>query len=134
MIKEMNKDIFSQYLDMTINEIKQKEGIQLTIDVFLINAVVEEGKVLTAKDEVMRLNILNKDRIDKHIYTKEEVVSMLTFFCPLVPVWIDVQYISNQESKSVFELKCSLRLRKPSLLRNQDLGHPPFRAILREDL
>lgn len=57
---------------------------------------------------------------------------MLTFFSPLVPIWIDIEYIPNYEGKSVFELKCSLRLRKPSLLRNQDLGHPPFRAILRD--
>lgn len=132
MIKEMNKKIFSQNLDMTINEIIQKEGIQLTNDAFLINAIVEDGKVLNGKDEVMRLNILNKARIDKHIYTKEEVISMLTFFSPLVPIWIDVEYIPNYEGKSVIELKCSLRLRKPSLLKNQDLGHPPFRAILRD--
>ena len=128
----MNNEIFSQCLDMAIQEIKQKEGIQFTEDAFIINTIVEEGKILNGKEEVMRLNILNKSRIDKHIFTKEEVVSMLTFFSPLVPIWIDIKYVPNYEGKSVFELKCSLRLGKPSLLRNQESGHPPFRAIVRD--
>lgn len=132
MIKEMSKGIFLRHLDMTIDEIKQfKGGIDIE-DAFTIKAVEEKNKVLSGKDEVMRLNILNKDRIDKGIFSKEEVVSMLTFFNPLVPCWIDVEYILNYENKPVIQLRCSLRLRKPSLLRNQDLGHPPFRAILSE--
>ncbi len=131
MIKEMNKEIFLQCLDMAIQEIKQKEGIQFTEDAFIINTIFEEGKILNGKEEVMRLNILNKSRIDKHIFTKDEVVSMLTFFSPLVPIWIDIKYVPNYEGKSVFELNCSLRLRKPSLLKNQDSGHPPFRTIFR---
>lgn len=134
MIKEMSKGIFLRHLDMTIDEIKQfKGGIDIE-DAFTIKAVEEKNKVLSGKDEVMRLNILNKDRIDKGIFSKEEVVSMLTFFNPLVPCWIDVEYIPNYENKPVIQLRCSLRLRKPSLLRNQDLGHPPFRAILSEEM
>lgn len=134
MIKEMSKGIFLRHLDMTIDEIKQfKGGIDIE-HAFTIKAVEEKNKVLSGKDEVMRLNILNKDRIDKGIFSKEEVVSMLTFFNPLVPCWIDVEYIPNYENKPVIQLRCSLRLRKPSLLRNQDLGHPPFRAILSEEM
>lgn len=130
----MSKGIFLRHLDMTIDEIKQfKGGIDIE-DAFTIKAVEEKNKVLSGKDEVMRLNILNKDRIDKGIFSKEEVVSMLTFFNPLVPCWIDVEYIPNYENKPVIQLRCSLRLRKPSLLRNQDLGHPPFRAILSEEM
>lgn len=130
MIKEIKKEIFSQSFDMTLDEIKQKEGIQFANDAFIINPIVEDGKVLNGKDEVMRLNILSKTRINKHIYTKDEVISMLTFFSPLVPIWIDVEYIPNyDEGKSVFRLNCSLRLRKPSLLRNQESGHPPFRVV-----
>lgn len=60
MIKEMNKKIFTQYLDMTINEIKQKQGIHLINYAFVINTINEEGKVLNGKEEMMRLNILNK--------------------------------------------------------------------------
>lgn len=44
--------------------------------------------------------------------------------------WIDVEYIPDYEDKPALQMKCNLRRRKPSLLRNLDLGHPPFRAIL----
>lgn len=80
MIKEMSKEIFSQYLDMTIDEIKQNEGVERINEDFKVVAIAEKGKLLNGRDEVMRLNILNKDRIDKRIFTKEEIVSMLTFF------------------------------------------------------
>lgn len=135
MIKEMNKEIFSQFFDMALNEIKQKEEIPFVNDAFIISPIVEEGKISSGKDEVMRLNILNKARVSKHIYTRDEVISMLTFFDPLVPIWIDVEYIPDyDEGKSVFRLSCSLRLRKPSLLKNQESGHPPFRVITKEYL
>ena len=134
MIREMNKVIFSEYLEMTIDEIKQNEGLKGITEDFIIAAVEEKGKILNGKDEVMRLNILNKNRINKKIFTKDEVVAMLTFFSPLVPIWIDVEYLPDHKEKPVLQLKCSLRLRKPSLLRNQELGHPPFRAILKNCL
>lgn len=129
MIRKMNKVIFSQYLDMAINEIQKHENIKNENHGFLINPVVEPGKILNAKDEVMRLQILNKKKVENHIFSKEEVVSMLTFFSPLVPVWINLSYVSECREKLIFNLDCSLRLRKPSLLRNQELGHPPFRVV-----
>lgn len=58
----------------------------------------------------------------------DEIVSMLTFYSPLVPIWINIKLIENN-NKYMFELDVSLRFRKPSLLRNQETGHAPFRAI-----
>jgi len=130
MIKEMNKEIFSHHLDMTIEELKIKAGINLSDYAFIINPVTEKGKPLNGKDEVMRLNIINKDRVNNKLFSKEEVISMLTFFKPFVPIWIDVEHIPTYKDKLVFQLNCSVRLRKPSLLRNQESGHPPFKAII----
>ena len=129
MIKKMDKSIFMKHLEMTVEEIKRKEGLVFLNDTFIINPVYEKEKPLTARDEMMRLNILNKNRIENRTFNKEEVVSMLTFFTPFVPVWIDVEYDGQA---CVFQIRCSLRLRKPSLLRNQESGHPPFRAVLKD--
>lgn len=134
MIKEMSKEIFTQFLDLTLEEIKQNEGIDSDNDIFIITPILEEGKVLQGKDEVMRLNILNKEHITGRFFSKTDVVSMLTFFSPFVPIWIDVETASINKEQVVFELKCSLRIRKPSLLRNQESGHPPFRAIITKNI
>lgn len=132
-IREMNKEIFLKFFDMALEEIKEKEGLTVMNDAFIINPVVEAGKMLEAKDEVMRLNVIPQRRVRKHIYTKNEVVSMLTFFTPLVPLWINIEYIPQYRGENaVFRLSCSVRLRKPSLLWNQESGHPPFRVIVRE--
>lgn len=133
MIKEMNKEIFSQYLDLTLEEIRQNEGIKSDNYIFIIAPILEAGKVLQGKDEVMRLNILNKEHITGRFFSKTDVVSMLTFFSPLVPIWIDVAIFSSNKEHVVFELRCSMRIRKPSLLRNQESGHPPFRAIIKKN-
>lgn len=129
MIKEMNPQIFSKFLDESIEEVKKCVKIEEGYG-FVITPVVEKGKPMFAQDEMMRLNIINRKRVENHIFSKNDVVGLLTYFSPLVPIWIDVKYVPDYFKGPVFELKCSLRLRKPSLLRNQETGHPPFRVII----
>lgn len=129
MIKEMNPQIFSKFLDESIEEVRKCVKIEEGYG-FVITPVVEKGKPMFAEDEMMRLNIINKKRVENRIFSKNEVVNLLTVFSPLVPIWIDVEYVPDYLKRPVFELKCSLRLRKPSLLRNQETGHPPFRVII----
>ena len=85
---------------------------------------------MQAKDEIMRLNILSPNRVKERTFTMDEVVSMLTFFSPLVPLWINCKLVRHTDEEIEIQLDCSLRLRKPSLLRNQELGYPPFKAIV----
>lgn len=85
---------------------------------------------MKAKDEMLRLNILNSERVEGKTFAVDEFVSMLTFFTPFVPIWIDVKLSRYDNEEAEFQTNCSLRLRKPSLLRNQESGHPPFRAII----
>ncbi len=49
---------------------------------------------------------------------------------PVVPIWINVEYLYNRDHFSIYKLICSRRYRKPSLLRNQETGHPPFKAVI----
>ena len=79
---------------------------------------------------MMRLNILSPNRVEAKVFTMDEVVSMLAFYYPLVPIWIDVKLDQYTDEEVEFRLDCSVRLRKPSLLRNQETGHPPFRAVM----
>ena len=60
----------------------------------------------------------------------DEVVAMLASFAPFVPIWINVYYIEYEDNNIYFGLDCSLRIRKPSLMHNQETGHPPVKAIM----
>lgn len=130
MTTEMNKKIFLQNLQDTVDEIILQKNVNLHKCIFKINPIIEQGKNMQAKDEMMRLDILNPDRVRGKTFTIDEIVSMLTFFNPLVPIWIDVKLDRYTDEEAEFQLDCSLRLRKPSLLRNQESGHPPFKAVV----
>ena len=128
MNKEMNPEIFSNNLQMVIDELITDKGIDKLEYSFIINPIVEEDKPKTSIDEFMRLNVLNPQFVLGKVFAFDEIVSMLTFYSPLVPIWINIRVIENN-NKYMFELDVSLRFRKPSLLRNQETGHAPFRAI-----
>ena len=128
MNKEMNPEIFSNNLQMVIDELITDKGIDKFEYSFIIKPIVEEDKPKTSIDEFMRLNVLNPQFVLGKVFAFDEIVSMLTFYSPLVPLWINIRVIENN-NKYMFELDVSLRFRKPSLLRNQETGHAPFRAI-----
>ena len=117
-------------MQKAIQEIILQENISLENCKFWINPIIEQGKSMQAKDEIMRLNILSPNRVKERTFTMDEVVSMLTFFSPLVPLWINCKLVRHTDEEIEIQLDCSLRLRKPSLLRNQELGYPPFKAIV----
>lgn len=47
----------------------------------------------------------------------------------MVPIWINVSFVEMEGEIGIFRLETSLRFRKPTLLRNADTGHPPFKAL-----
>lgn len=130
MTTEMTREIFLRNLRRAAEEVCAGRDIRPDRCVFRLNPVIEEGKSLQAKDEIMRLRVINPDRVGGKSYTADEVASMLAFFAPLVPIWIDVRLERFDGGQAELVLDCSLRLRKPSLLRNRESGHPPFRAIV----
>ena len=129
MQKEMNLQIFQDNLLMAIDEIKEKKNIVADEYYFAINPVLEEGKPRFAIDEFMRLNVLNPQFIEGKIYSLKEIVTTLAFHSPLVPIWINIIMLRSEDKKIFFQLDVSLRFRKPSLLRNQETGHAPFKVI-----
>lgn len=130
MLKEMNSEIFQINLIKAINEIKEANNLIAKMYYFSINPVLEEGKPRFALDEFMRLNVLNPKFIDEKIFSLEEVVTMLAFHSPLVPIWVNIEMIDSNDDALFFRLDVSLRFRKPSLLRNQETGHAPFKIMV----
>lgn len=134
MIKEMNRDILCENLIKTIKEINADQDISKVI--LKIETCEEKGKYLNTYDEIMHLNVLNVNKINKMTFTIDQALDSLTLLIsayntPIVPIWINVEHICNKYNTSVYKLICSRRYRKPSLLRNQDTNHPPFKAIIK---
>lgn len=129
-IKQMNKDIFRENLLKTIEEISKKKGMIFTDCKFVIEPVKEKDKPLNGADDMMRLNILSEENIGNKRLTLDNTVNILCGLQPLVPIWIDVLFVEMNENTAIFKLRCSLRFRKPTLLRNAETGHAPFKAII----
>lgn len=131
-IKQMNKEIFRENLLKTVGEISKKKGLTFTDSKFVIEPVKEKDKPLNGADDMMRLNILSEKNIGNKRISLDNTVNVLCGLQPLVPIWIDVLFVEMNEDTAIFKLRCSLRFRKPTLLRNTETGHAPFKAIEEE--
>ncbi|KQY79896.1 hypothetical protein ASD24_18300 [Paenibacillus sp. Root52] len=129
-VTQMNKDIFTVNLESAIKEIQDNEELHYEEVAFIVEAVEEPGKPLDGADDMMRLWILAKKNVEGRQFSLQNAVDLLAWKAPFVPIWIDVSFVKMDEAKAIFKLKSSLRLRKPTLLRNADTGHAPFRAVL----
>ena len=126
-VREMNKEIFRNNLLMAIREITNidEEKIKLRIV-----PVFEQQKPHTAVDDSMRLVALSNKNIGNRFLSVEETVNLVACQSPLVPVWINVSFECVEGNEIVLKFETSLRFRKPSLLKNAETGHPPFKAII----
>ncbi|WP_078552277.1 hypothetical protein [Bacillus alkalicellulosilyticus] len=129
-MKQMNKDIFRENLLKTIEEISREKELVYNNCNFVIEPVKEKDKPLNSADDMMRLNVLSEENIGNKLLTLDSTVNILCGLQPLVPIWIDVYFIKMNGSTAVFKLQCSQRFRKPTLLRNAENGHAPFKAII----
>ncbi len=129
-IKEMSKSIFQENLLATIKEIMSDDDFEEKKLRFKIVPVYEEKKSFNAVDDSMRLIALSEKNVGNRLLTLEETVRLVACNSPLVPIWINVSLINTDGDKIIFNFETSLRFRKPSLLRNAETGHPPFKAII----
>lgn len=129
-VREMNKAIFRDNLLMTIGEFFEEKIVDEGNIRFNIIPVYEKNKPFNGLDNTMRLILLNEKNIGNKLLTLEETVKLVAWNSPFVPIWINISLNRREESKIIFNFETSLRLRKPSLLRNADTGHPPFKAIM----
>ncbi len=129
-LKDMNKTIFYDNLIMTIHEIVENKKIVVENLRFKIIPIYENGKSFNGLDNQMRLIALSEKNVGNRLLTIEETVNLVACQSPFVPIWINISMNEIREDRMIFDFETSLRFRKPSLLRNQETGHPPFKAIL----
>lgn len=129
-IKEMNKTIFHDNLIMTIGEIIGSNKLDKLNFRFKIIPVYEKDKSFNGTDDLMRLVALSEKNVGNRLLTIDEIVNLVACKSPLVPIWINISLNRIEEGKIIFNFETSLRFRKPSLLRNVETGHPPFRAVI----
>lgn len=128
-VREMNKTIFRNNLLMAMNEIMGDISIDEKDIRFKIVPVYEKNKSFNGLDNVMRLVLLSEKNIGNRLLTLEETVKLVACNVPFVPIWINISLNRRENEKIIFNFETSLRLRKPSLLRNADTGHAPFKAL-----
>lgn len=128
-VREMNKAIFRNNLLMTICEVMEGINVDENDIRFKIIPVYEKDKSFNGLDDTMRLVLLSEKNIGNKLFTLDETVKLVAWNAPFVPIWINISRNRKEEDKIIFDFETSLRLRKPSLLRNADTGHPPFKAI-----
>ncbi|WP_338708979.1 hypothetical protein [Paenibacillus amylolyticus] len=126
----MNEVIFSTNLSKAVDKIKKAKNISSDIVKFIIEPVEEQGKMLDGGDEMMKRLVLSKENIGGKKLLLEDVVGVLGGLFPKAPIWINVSFIEIEGDTAIFKLETSLRFRKPTLLRNAETGHAPFKAIV----
>lgn len=129
-VREMNKTIFYENLMMTIHEIMDTKNVDESKIRFKIVPVYEKEKSFSGMDDSMRLVALSEKNVGNRLLTIEETVKLVACNSPFVPIWINISLNEIKGEKLVFNFETSLRFRKPSLLRNAETGHPPFKAII----
>ncbi|MBD5463348.1 MAG: hypothetical protein HDR24_09880 [Lachnospiraceae bacterium] len=128
-VREMNKTIFRDNLLMTISEVMGKISADENDIRFNIIPVYEKDKSFNDLDNTMRLVLLSEKNVGNKLFTLDETVKLVAWNSPFVPIWINISLNRKEEGKIIFDFETSLRLRKPSLLRNADTGHAPFKAV-----
>lgn len=128
--REMNESIFHDNLLMTINEILHIENLNESMLRFKILPVYEKDKSFNGLDNLMRLVALSEKNVGNRLLTIEETVKLVACKSPFVPIWINISLNKVEEKKIILNFETSLRFRKPSLLRNAETGHPPFKAVI----
>ncbi|EAD2801188.1 hypothetical protein D3493_12855 [Listeria monocytogenes] len=123
---QMNSEIFQINLEKTLKEIMVAKGLQIDKIRFVIVPVEEKGKMLDGSDEMMKRLVLTKENIGNKQLVLKDVVGGLF---PKTTIWINVSFLEMNGEKAIFKLETSLRFRKPTLLRNAETGHTPFKAI-----
>ncbi|EHQ6863609.1 TPA: hypothetical protein ACSY4D_01795 [Listeria monocytogenes] len=126
---QMNSEIFQINLEKTLKEIMVAKGLQIDKIRFVIVPVEEKGKMLDGSDEMMKRLVLTKENIGNKQLVLKDVVDVLGGLFPKAPIWINVSFLEMNGEKAIFKLETSLRFRKPTLLRNAETGHAPFKAI-----
>lgn len=125
----MERVDFKNNLINTIKEIGINEVENIK---FKIITVFEEGKRYNSYDDYIKLGALDRANLGAKYFDLDGVVNLLSPPDSRFPLWITVELIEEKDNEYIIELRTSLRFRTPSILKNQETGHPPFKVIKNE--
>lgn len=126
----MDNATFKEHLLQALNKLSNFQNVRLGENCkFTVVPIIEHGKFLNSTDEYLQRGMLNEKNLNGRELDFETVVNMLACRIPLCPIWINVSLKEIKGEVAVIELQTSLRFRKPSLLQNQDTGHPHLRLF-----
>lgn len=98
---------------------------------FAILLVSEPQAKHTSADDFLRLGLLQAENIAGRLFDLEEVTAFLSGPNCTYPLWIEVVPQVKSTDYTLVDLRISGRFRKPSALRYQETGHPPFNVVRR---
>lgn len=96
---------------------------------FVVVPIYETNAKYTSADDYLRLTLLSEKNLVGRLFDAAKAATFLSGPNSSYPLWIDVVHKEDTADYSLFELKISMRFRKPSELRNKDTGHPPFSRV-----
>ena len=115
-----------------VNAIKEFEIYKIENLKFKIITVFEEGKRYNSNDEYMKLGALDRADLGNKYFDLDGAINLLSAPNSRFPLWITIELIEKKDCEYFFQLRTSLRFRTPSVLQNQETGHPPFKVIKNE--
>ena len=127
-ITKMNKQIFHDYLIMTVREIIGDDFDEENLR-FKIVATYEKDKTYNGLDDMMCLLYLSEKNLGHRPWNIKDTVDLVACNEPFVPTKIIISLDKHENELYIFNFVTTSRFREPSLLGNADTGHPPFRAI-----
>lgn len=125
---QLSPEQFHQNLLTTLKEVAQ-ENSSVQDYKFIVTPVREPDAKHNSTDDFMRLTLLTDENLKGKLYEITDVVTLLSGPNSSYPLWIDVVPVDSNANACVFELRISMRFRKPSELRHKETGHPPFKAV-----
>ena len=99
--------------------------LDATLAKYIITPVYDPTKSETGEDSTFRLIILSEDNIGEKIIGFDDALSILTSFEPHYPTKIEISKVCSDDN-SLFKIKCSTRVRKPSAIANIESRYAPF--------
>lgn len=128
----MKREDFQNHLQIVSRKILSEYKLPLNKSVvYKIEMDFEKDKKHNSRDELICRSELFDFTSKQKFFNDSEVT---TLFCgpskikypELFPLWIKISFLIETETSIILKLLSSTRFRKHSVLKNQELGYPPF--------
>ena len=126
---QLTQQQFHKNLLAALHEAAPENAFNLELFKLVIVPVNEPTAKHTSADDYLRLTLFDEKNTKGRFFDTQGVATFLSGPNSSYPLWIDVVFKEHTADYSLFELKTSMRFRKPSELKNTETGHPPFKVM-----